>query len=193
MSLTVSSPVAAPAVVRAGALESSIKVEPLTCAIGAELHDVNLGDASRDDALFAAIKALLLEHKVLFLREPGHHARRARRLRASLRRARGSPGDGERPQPSRARAHLQGSGHPRGAVRERLSLRHDLARVPAVRGGAALYRGARGRRRHDLVQHGPRIRAAARAGQAADRRLARPAQHRGDASAQRCRSRSASR
>jgi taurine dioxygenase len=44
----------------------SIKVEPLTCAIGAELLDVDLGDASRDDALFAEIKALLLKHKVLF-------------------------------------------------------------------------------------------------------------------------------
>ncbi len=84
MSLTVSSPVAAPAVVRAGALESSIKVEPLTCAIGAELHDVNLGDASRDDALFAAIKALLLEHKVLFLENQditrGEHVAFARRF-----------------------------------------------------------------------------------------------------------------
>ena len=45
-----------------------IRVEPLTCAIGAELFDVNLGDASRDDALFAQIRALLLVHKVLFLR-----------------------------------------------------------------------------------------------------------------------------
>ena len=84
MSLTVSSPVAAPAVVRAGALEPSIKVEPLTCAIGAELHDVNLGDASRDDTLFAAIKALLLEHKVLFLENQditrGEHVAFARRF-----------------------------------------------------------------------------------------------------------------
>jgi len=46
-----------------------IKVEPLTCSIGAELSGVNLGDASRDDALFAEIKALLLKHKVLFLRD----------------------------------------------------------------------------------------------------------------------------
>ena len=84
MSLTVSSPVATPAVVRAGALASSIKVEPLTCAIGAELHDVNLGDASRDGALFAAIKALLLEHKVLFLENQditrGEHVAFARRF-----------------------------------------------------------------------------------------------------------------
>lgn len=46
----------------------SIKVDPLTCAIGAELSGVNLGDASRDDDLFTEIKNLLLRHKVLFLR-----------------------------------------------------------------------------------------------------------------------------
>jgi taurine dioxygenase len=57
----------APAVVRSGALKDSIKIEPLTCAIGAELSNVSLGDASRDDALFAEFKALLLKHKVLFL------------------------------------------------------------------------------------------------------------------------------
>ena len=39
---------AAPAVVGAAALKTSIKVEPLTCAIGAELSNVNLGVASRD-------------------------------------------------------------------------------------------------------------------------------------------------
>jgi taurine dioxygenase len=46
-----------------------IRVEPLTCALGAEVFGVNLADASRDDALFAEIKALLLTHKVLFLRD----------------------------------------------------------------------------------------------------------------------------
>jgi len=45
-----------------------MRIEPLTCAIGAELVGVNLGDAARDDALFADIKAALLKHKVLFLR-----------------------------------------------------------------------------------------------------------------------------
>lgn len=44
-------------------------VEQLTCSIGAELFDVSLGDASRDAGLFAEIKALLQQHKVLFLRE----------------------------------------------------------------------------------------------------------------------------
>ncbi len=51
----------------ATAPRTSVKVEPLTCSIGAELSGVNLGDASRDDALFAEIKALLLQYKVLFL------------------------------------------------------------------------------------------------------------------------------
>jgi taurine dioxygenase len=50
------------------AIRAKIRVEPLTCAIGAELFNVSLGDASRDDALFAEIRSLLLAHKVLFLR-----------------------------------------------------------------------------------------------------------------------------
>ncbi|MGW3666696.1 TauD/TfdA dioxygenase family protein [Streptomyces sp. NPDC005141] len=47
----------------------SIRVEPLTCSIGAELSGVNLGDAARDDGLFDEIRALLLQYKVLFLRD----------------------------------------------------------------------------------------------------------------------------
>ncbi|MET8860956.1 TauD/TfdA family dioxygenase [Streptomyces sp. NPDC004579] len=47
----------------------SIRVEPLTCSIGAELSGVNLGEAARDDDLFAEIKSLLLQYKVLFLRD----------------------------------------------------------------------------------------------------------------------------
>ena len=47
----------------------SPKVEPLTCSIGALLTNVNLGDATRDDALFGEIRALLLKHKVLFLHD----------------------------------------------------------------------------------------------------------------------------
>ena len=45
-----------------------MKIEQMTCAIGAELLDVNLGDAVRDDDLFNEIYAALLQHKVLFLR-----------------------------------------------------------------------------------------------------------------------------
>ncbi|MEL7940226.1 TauD/TfdA dioxygenase family protein [Pseudomonas delhiensis] len=44
-------------------------VERLTCSIGAEISGVNLGDAARDADLFAEIRRLLLEHKVLFLRD----------------------------------------------------------------------------------------------------------------------------
>ena len=46
-----------------------MRIEPLTCAIGAQLSDVSLADAARDAGLFAEIKALLLQHKVLFLRD----------------------------------------------------------------------------------------------------------------------------
>ncbi|WP_231569524.1 TauD/TfdA dioxygenase family protein [Prescottella defluvii] len=42
---------------------------PLTCSIGAELHGVDLADVSHDDDLFAELKALLLDHKVLFFRD----------------------------------------------------------------------------------------------------------------------------
>jgi len=46
-----------------------MKIEQMTCAIGAELLDVNLGDAVQDDGLFNEIYAALLKHKVLFLRD----------------------------------------------------------------------------------------------------------------------------
>ncbi|MFD1560866.1 TauD/TfdA dioxygenase family protein [Paraburkholderia silviterrae] len=46
-----------------------MRVKQLTCTIGAEVSGVHLGDVARDDALFAEIKALLLTHKVLFLRD----------------------------------------------------------------------------------------------------------------------------
>ncbi|MEY4748926.1 MAG: hypothetical protein RIQ60_1140 [Pseudomonadota bacterium] len=60
---------AAPAVVRASSLGGSMLVEPLSCAIGAELRNVNLGAASRDPALVAEIRAQLLQHRVLFFRD----------------------------------------------------------------------------------------------------------------------------
>ena len=69
MTLAASTPSAAPAVVRAASLADSIRVEPLTCAIGAELSNVNLGAASRDPAIIAEIRSLLLEHRVLFFRD----------------------------------------------------------------------------------------------------------------------------
>ncbi|WP_042878421.1 TauD/TfdA dioxygenase family protein [Cupriavidus necator] len=45
-----------------------MQVQQLTCALGAELTGVDLADAIRDDGLFAEIRALLLKHRVLFLR-----------------------------------------------------------------------------------------------------------------------------
>ena len=51
------------------ATRGSIKVEALTCTIGAELSNVNLGVASRTPELVAEIRALLLKHKVLFFRD----------------------------------------------------------------------------------------------------------------------------
>ena len=44
-------------------------VEQLTSSIGAEIRGVHLGEASRDDALFAELRALLLQHRVLFFRD----------------------------------------------------------------------------------------------------------------------------
>jgi taurine dioxygenase len=59
---------AAPTVARSG-MSRAIKVEPMTRSIGAQLENVNLGDASRDDALFAEVRALLVKYKVLFLHD----------------------------------------------------------------------------------------------------------------------------
>src|SRR5215469_1838788 len=47
----------------------NLKVQPLTCSIGAEVNNVDLGAASRDPALMQEIRALLLQHKVLFFRD----------------------------------------------------------------------------------------------------------------------------
>ncbi|BAN26575.1 TauD/TfdA dioxygenase family protein [Caballeronia insecticola] len=46
-----------------------MRVEPLTCAIGAEVLGVNLADAIHDDSLFADMRGALLKHRVLFLRD----------------------------------------------------------------------------------------------------------------------------
>ena len=46
-----------------------MRIEPLTPAIGAEISGVHLGDAARDMDLFAQIKAALLKHRVIFLRD----------------------------------------------------------------------------------------------------------------------------
>jgi taurine dioxygenase len=50
-------------------LKATPKVEPLTCSIGAEISNINLGAASRDPELMEGIRWLLLTHKVLFFRD----------------------------------------------------------------------------------------------------------------------------
>ncbi|HZZ91296.1 MAG TPA: TauD/TfdA family dioxygenase [Usitatibacter sp.] len=84
MSPTSSSEPFAPAIVRPGAVRDSIRVEPLTCAIGAEISNVSLADAAVDDALLAEIRALWLRHRVLFFRDQdisgSEHVRFARRF-----------------------------------------------------------------------------------------------------------------
>jgi taurine dioxygenase len=47
----------------------SIEVLPLTATIGAELRNVRLAEASRSADLFAELKELLLQYKVLFVRD----------------------------------------------------------------------------------------------------------------------------
>jgi len=46
-----------------------MKIEKLTCHIGAEISGVDLAEAARSDDLFGEIRAALIEHKVLFLRD----------------------------------------------------------------------------------------------------------------------------
>jgi taurine dioxygenase len=53
----------------ASATNAAPKVEPLTCAIGAEIKNVHLGAAAGDPGLMAEIRALLLQYKVLFFRD----------------------------------------------------------------------------------------------------------------------------
>ncbi|AZG16332.1 TauD/TfdA dioxygenase family protein [Cupriavidus pauculus] len=45
-----------------------MQVRQLSCALGAELQGVDLADAVRSDDLFGEFRALLLKHRVLFLR-----------------------------------------------------------------------------------------------------------------------------
>ena len=46
-----------------------MRIEQLTYAIGAELTGIELADAIHDDGLLAEIRAALLKHRVLFLRD----------------------------------------------------------------------------------------------------------------------------
>ena len=46
-----------------------MRIETLTCHIGAEISGIDLAEAARNDDLFGEIRAALIEHKVLFLRD----------------------------------------------------------------------------------------------------------------------------
>jgi len=74
----------APSQVRPGVPHPSIRCEPLTASIGAQLLDVDLGDAARDPGLAGEIRALLLQYRVLFLRDqditPQEHVQFASRF-----------------------------------------------------------------------------------------------------------------
>lgn len=59
---------AAPSIISASVLSTSIEVHPLTYTIGAEVRNLDLGVASRDPGLVAEVRAMLLKHKVLFFR-----------------------------------------------------------------------------------------------------------------------------
>lgn len=48
---------------------ANLRVTPLTCALGAEIEGIHLGEAARSEMLFTEIKDLLLQYKVLFLRD----------------------------------------------------------------------------------------------------------------------------
>ena len=128
----------APAYVPAAVLNSTPRVEPLTCAIGAEVSNVNLGVASRDSGLMAEIRALLLKHKVLFFRD--QNISRAEHVAFAsyfgeledhpVERVVGS----SRPR----RADLQVARCPERSLRECLAHRRDVAREAAIRLRAAL-------------------------------------------------------
>ncbi len=58
-----------PAIVSSAVLKTdAIEVHPLTCTIGAEVRNFDLGVASRDHDLVTEIRAMLLKHRVLFFR-----------------------------------------------------------------------------------------------------------------------------
>lgn len=48
---------------------TAFDARPLTCSIGAEVHGLQLSEASRSDELFSQLRAELLQHKVLFFRD----------------------------------------------------------------------------------------------------------------------------
>ena len=168
-----------------------MRVEPLTCAIGAELSGVNLADAIHDDGLFQELRRLLVQHRVLFLRDQdisrAEHVAFARRF-GELEDHPVAGSDPEHPglvriykTPDKPNDRYENSWHTDATWRAAPPFGCVLRCVECPPVG----------RRHDVGEHGARLREAAGAHQAADRRPARPAQHRGHVRRRACRSRSA--
>ena len=171
----------------------AIEVHRLTSFIGAELRNVSLADAANDPAVFAEIKDLLLQHKVLFFRDQdisrADHVKLAERFGP----LEDHPVAGQRPGAPGPGPDLQGPRQPGRAVRERLPLRRDLARGAADGLGAALRRGPGRRRRHDLGGHGRRRTSACPSTSRPRSPTCAPGTASSRPSARACRSRSASR
>src|SRR6516162_1589885 len=166
--------------VTVSAKNSAPKVDPLTCAIGAEVRNANLGAAVRDPGLMAEIRSLLLQYKVLFFRDQGitraEHVAFARHFGE----VEDHPVAGSDPEhPGLVRIYKSPE-VPNDRYENAWHTDCDVAREATVRLRVALHRMSAGRRRHDVGQHGARLRAAARAHQEPDRRPARPPQHRSD-------------
>lgn len=66
------------------AVPANWSVERLTATLGAQIHGADLGEISRHDEQFAALRSLLLTHKVLFFRDQeitrGEHVALAERF-----------------------------------------------------------------------------------------------------------------
>jgi alpha-ketoglutarate-dependent taurine dioxygenase len=74
----------APSLAAAGERSHAIAIDRVSPALGAEIGGVDLASAAEDDARIVEIRALLLQHKVLFFRDqditPGQHVAFARRF-----------------------------------------------------------------------------------------------------------------
>ena len=152
-----------------------MRVEKLTSHIGAELFDVSLAEAARNDDLFAAIRRELLAHKVLFLRDQdiskAEHVAFAERFGA----LEDHPALGSDPDhPGLVRIykdlnsppdHFENAWHCDATWRE----------APPMGCVLRCRRRPGGRRRHDLGQHGQGLCRPARHGEADDRRRSMPA------------------
>lgn len=65
----------APATIDHRARLSSIRVEPLTCALGAEVQAIDLSVAAKDSDTMEELRQLLLKHRVLFFRNQSNFTR----------------------------------------------------------------------------------------------------------------------